>query len=125
MPWWLTPTFGDIKVEEVTVEDSLDHAGHYGDHVKEALKVKAPDPVEEIERPVQAQAEQVVGGDCFCLSSLADHEELGKDSHRLQIDGECPQDLRAHTFYALLILEMNNINAKIRLTKGTVCCHYG
>lgn len=85
--------FGDIKVEEVTVEDGLDQTGHNGDHVKEAFKVETPDPVEEIEGPIQAQAEQVVGGDRLRLASLADHEELRQDRHRLQVDRECPQDL--------------------------------
>lgn len=92
------PTFGDIKVEEVTVEDSLDHASHNSDHVEEALKVETPDPVEEIESSVQAQAEQVVGGDRLCLASLADHEELRQDCHRLQVDGECPKDLMTEKF---------------------------
>ena len=87
------PTFGDIKVEEVTVEDSLDHARHNGNHVKEALKVETPDPVEEVEGAIHAQAEQVVGGDCLRLASLADHEELRQDCHRLQVDGERPKDL--------------------------------
>lgn len=86
--------FGDIKVEEVTIEDSLDHTSHNGDQVKEAFKVETPDPVEEIKSPIQAQAEQVVGGDCLCLASLADHEELRQDCHRLQVDGERPQDLQ-------------------------------
>ena len=92
------PTFGDIKVEEVTVEDSLDHTGHYGDHVKEALKVETPDPVEEIQGPIQAQTEQVVGGDRFGLAGLADHKELRQDCHRLQVDGECPKDLMRERF---------------------------
>lgn len=74
-------TFGDIKVEEVTVEDSLDHTGHNGDQIKEVFKVVTPDPVEDIKGPVQTQAEQVVSGDRLCLPSLADHEELGQDCH--------------------------------------------
>lgn len=86
--------FGDIKVEEVTVEDSLDQTGHDGDQVKEAFKVETPDPVEEIEGPIHAQAEQVVGGDRLRLASLADHEQLRQDCHRLQVDGERPQDLQ-------------------------------
>lgn len=86
-------TFSDIKVEEVTVEDSLDHTSHDGNHVKEALEIETPDPVEEIEGPIQTQAEQVVGGDCLSLTSLADHEQLGQDCHSLQVDGERPQDL--------------------------------
>lgn len=92
------PTFGDIKVEEVTVEDSLDHTSHNGNQIKEAFKVETPDPVEDIEGPIKAQAEQVVGGDGLCLASLADHEELRQDSHRLQVDGERPQDLMKETF---------------------------
>lgn len=91
------PTFGDVKVEEVTVEDGLDHAGHNGDQVEEPFKVVTPDPVEDVERPIQAQAEQVVGGDGLSLASLTDHEELRQDRHRLQVDGERPQDLMADT----------------------------
>lgn len=91
------PTFGDVKVEEVTVKDGLDHAGHNGDQVEEPFKVVTPDPVEDVERPIQAQAEQVVGGDRLSLASLTDHEELRQDRHRLQVDGERPQDLMADT----------------------------
>lgn len=98
---WRKPTFSNIKVEEVTVEDSLDYTRHDGDHVKEALKVVTPDPVEKIEGPIQAQAEQVVGGDSLSLPGLADHEELGKDCHRLQVDGECPKDLKTDMIIVL------------------------
>lgn len=75
------PTFGDVKVEEVTVEDSLDHTSHDGDQIKEAFEVVTPDPVDDVEGPIQAQAEQVMGGDRLCLASLADHEELRQDCH--------------------------------------------
>ena len=34
-----------------------------------------------------------MGGDGLRLARLADHEELGQDGHRLQVDGERPQDL--------------------------------
>lgn len=34
-----------------------------------------------------------MSGDGLSLSSLADHEELWQDGHRLQIDGESPEDL--------------------------------
>lgn len=86
-------TFSDVQVEEVAVEDGLDHAGHHSNEVKEALEVEAPDPVDEIEGPVEAQEEQVVGGDGFRLPGLADHEQLRQDGHRLQVDGEGPQNL--------------------------------
>lgn len=32
-------------------------------------------------------------GDGLGFSGLADHEQLWKDGHRLQIDGKSPQDL--------------------------------
>lgn len=86
-------TFSDVQVEEVAVEDGLDHASHHSNEVEEALEVEAPDPVDEIERPVEAQEEQVVGGDGFRLPGLADHEQLRQDGHRLQVDGEGPQNL--------------------------------
>lgn len=50
-------TFSNVQVEEVAVQDSLDNASHNGNHVKEALEVEAPDPVEEIQGSVQAQEE--------------------------------------------------------------------
>ena len=86
-------TFGNVEIEEVTVQDGLDHTCHNGNHVKEALKVETPDPVEEVEGSIHAQEEQVVSGDGLRLTSLTDHEELGQDGHRLQVDGERPQDL--------------------------------
>lgn len=126
------PTFGDIKVEEVTVEDSLDHTGHNGDHVKEAFKVETPDPVEEIEGSIQAQAEQVMGGDRLCFTSLADHEELRQDCHRLQVDGERPQDLMTDAFRlkcaaAILIYfyKMNLTHTTVRFDNRTTCSHSG
>lgn len=86
--------FGNVQVEEVTVQDGLDDTSHNGNHVKESLEVETPDPVEEIKGTVHAQEEQIVGGDSLSLSSLANHEELGQDSHRLQVDGESPQDFQ-------------------------------
>ena len=54
----------------------------------------APDPVEEIERAVDAQRKQVVARDGLRLARLAHHEQLRQDGHRLQVDGESPEDLR-------------------------------
>lgn len=34
-----------------------------------------------------------MGGNGLGLSSFADHEELGQDGHRFQVDGEGPEDL--------------------------------
>lgn len=68
--------FRYVKVEEVAVKDRLNHACDDGDHVKEALKVEAPDPVDEVEGAVKPQEEQVVSSDGFRLARLTDHEEL-------------------------------------------------
>lgn len=86
-------TFCDIKVEEIAIQDGLDHSSHNGDHVKEALKVEPPDPVEEIKGTVDTQAEQIVGGDGLSLSGLTDQEQLRQDGHRLKVDGEGPHNL--------------------------------
>lgn len=85
--------FCDVQVEEVAVQNGLDNASHHSNEVKEALEVEAPDPVDEIQSAVEAQEEQVVGGDGLRLPCFADHEELGKDSHGFQVDGEGPQNL--------------------------------
>lgn len=86
-------TFCDVKVEEVTIENSLDDPSHDGDHVKEALEVEPPDPVEEVEGTIDPQTEQIVGSDGLRLARLANHKELRQDGHRLQVDGKGPQNL--------------------------------
>ena len=92
---------GDVEIEEVAVEDSLDHAGHDGDDVVECLVVVAEDPVEDVQTAVGAEGEQVVAGDRLGLPGLGDHEQLGQDGHTLQVDGEGPQDLH----HAELVVE--------------------
>lgn len=87
------PTFGDVEIEEITVEDGLYHPRNDSDLVIEILCVVAPDPVGNVESTVEAQEEKVVCRDGLCFPCLADHEELRKDSHRLQVDGEGPEDL--------------------------------
>lgn len=74
-------TFCHIKVEEVTIENSLDDPSHDGNHVKEALKVEPPDPVEEVEGAIDPQTEQIVGSDGLGLAGLANHKELRQDGH--------------------------------------------
>ena len=87
---------GDVEIEEVAVEHSLDHSGHDGDDVVEGLVVVAEDPVDDVEAAVTAEGEQVVAGDRLGLPRLGDHEQLGQDGDALQVDGEGPQDLH-HT----------------------------
>lgn len=52
-----------------------------------------PHPVGDVQGSVEAEEEQVVGGDGFRLARLGDHEELRHYGHRLQENGEGPQDL--------------------------------
>lgn len=81
IPPWLILTPGNVKVEEVTVENRLHHTGHHSNLVKEALGVVAPHPVGQVQGSVETQEEQVVGGDGLCLAGLGNHEELGQDGH--------------------------------------------
>lgn len=71
------------------------HPGNYSDLVIEILRVVAPDPVGNVESAVEAQEEKVVCRDGLCLPRLADHEELRKDSHGLQVDREGPEYLQS------------------------------
>lgn len=48
-------TFCYIQIEEITVEDCLNHPSNNGDHVKEALKVEPPHPVDEVQSSVESQ----------------------------------------------------------------------
>ena len=57
------------------------------------FNIVSVDPVENIESSVRAEGKEVVGRDGLGLASLLDHEQLGKDGHRLQVDGEGPEDL--------------------------------
>lgn len=85
-----------VDPEEVAVEDGLDEAGDDGDPVDlvvGALGEVAPDPVGDVEGAVEAQGEQVVGGDDLGLAGALQHEELRQDGHRLEPDGEGPRHL--------------------------------
>jgi len=86
-------TFGNVKVEEITVENGLNAAGNDGNRVEESLGVVAVDPVEYVEGTVAAECEQIMARDRLCLAGLRDHEQLWQYGNRLQVDGKCPQYL--------------------------------
>lgn len=73
--------FCDIQIEEIAVQNGLHNSSHYGDHVKEALKVEPPNPVDEVEGSVQSQEKQIMCGDGLGLSCFTDHEQLRQDRH--------------------------------------------
>lgn len=83
-PFWLSVkkklaalTFCYIQIEEVTVEDGLNHPSDNGNHVKEAFEVEPPYPVDEVKSSVESQEKQVVCGDGLSFTSLTDHKKLG------------------------------------------------
>ena len=65
------------------------------------LKIVSVDPVENVEPPVRSQGKEIVGGDGLGLTGLLHHEQLRQDGHRLQVDGERPQDFH----HAELVVE--------------------
>jgi len=89
---------GDVEIEEVTVKDCLNAAGHNCDDIVETFPVVPEDPVEDVESAVWSKGKQVVTGDRLSLSGLAHHEQLRKDRHRFQVDRKGPQDLHDRIF---------------------------
>jgi len=79
----IMPTFSDIEIEEVTVENSLNTASDDCNEVKEAFHVVAVDPVEYVESTVDAKCKQVVTCNCLSLASLAYHKQLRQNCYRL------------------------------------------
>lgn len=86
---------GIVDVEEVGVQNCLDDACNNGNWVVEAWHIKevAVDPVGNVQRPVCAEREQIVGCDCLCLAGSLQHKELWEDGDRFKPNGECPEDL--------------------------------
>lgn len=86
-----------VDIEKVRVEQSLNDAGHDGDRLEGSLEGGLGEvsvyPIRDIERPVQTQGKQIVRGDCVCLSSALQHEQLGQDCNRFQPNRERPKDL--------------------------------
>lgn len=87
-------TFGNVQVEKVTVQNSLDYARKDDNQIVVSLGEVPVDPVEQIQRPVAAQRKQVMAGDALRLARLRDEEQLRQNGHRLQVDGECPENLQ-------------------------------
>jgi len=51
------------------------------------------DPVGDVQSAVAAESEEIMGGDGLGLAGALEHEELRKNSYRLEPDGEGPQNL--------------------------------
>lgn len=53
-------TFGDIEVEEVAIQDSLNDTSYDSNPVLEVLAVIAVNPVEDVQGTVRAQSKQIM-----------------------------------------------------------------
>lgn len=76
----------NVKVEEIGVKNSLHNSGNDGNRVEKALGVVSINPVENVEESVGSEGKEVVGSDCFSVSSSGKHEELWHDSNSFKID---------------------------------------
>ncbi|KAH8246760.1 hypothetical protein KR038_008032 [Drosophila bunnanda] len=85
--------FGNVQVEEIAVKNGLDDSGKDRDEVVVRLHHVPVYPVEQVERTIRSQGEEVVAGDGLGLPGFAHQEQLRQNGHRLQIDGEGPQHL--------------------------------
>jgi len=85
--------FGDVEVEKVDVENSLDDSSNNSNWVEEALCVVSVDPVEDVKSAVHAQHEQVVACDGFRFPSFRHHEQLREDRTSLKVDRVSPENL--------------------------------
>jgi hypothetical protein len=61
--------------------------------LKKSLVEIAINPVQNVERPVNAERKEIMGRYGLRFSRPLQHEQLGKDCNALQPDGEGPQDL--------------------------------
>ena len=86
-------TFRDVQIEKVAIECRLDAAGDNGDQIEESVGVVAEDPVGNVQGTIGAQSEQIVRCDGLCFTSLANHEQLRQDGHRLKVNTERPENL--------------------------------
>ena len=60
--------FGNVQIEEVTVEDGLNTASNDGNDIIEAFKVVSVDPVENVKSTVRSKSKQIMAGDGLSLA---------------------------------------------------------
>ena len=88
---------GDCKVvEKIEVEDGLHDAGAELDPGRKVrLRVEAVHPVDNVQRAVGAKRGDVPAGDVLDRLVPLQQDQLRRDGHRLEVDGEGPGDLCA------------------------------
>lgn len=84
---------GIVDVEKVRIQNRLHSPRHprYGIHIP--LRKIPIQPVGDIQRPVDAEREEVVRRDGIGLAGTLQHKKLGEDGDGLEPDGEGPQHL--------------------------------
>lgn len=86
-----------VDVEEVRVQNRLNETSNNGNPVDLVLVGRlhqvSVDPVGNVQGAVATEGKEVVGGDGLGLASSLQHEQLGKNGHRLEPDGERPENL--------------------------------
>lgn len=86
-------SLGIIDVKKVRIQDRLHSPRHpwYGIHIP--LREIPVQPIRDVQRPVDAEREEVVRCDGIGLAGALQHEELREDGDGLEPDGEGPQHL--------------------------------
>lgn len=84
---------GDVKIEEIGIEDSLHNSGNDNDWIEIVLGVITVDPVEDVKSAVRAKSKQVVSSNDLSGTGGLEEEELWENSNSLQIDRESPEQL--------------------------------
>lgn len=79
-------TFGDVEIEEITIENSLYDSGDDGDDIEAIFIVVPVDPVKHVKASVGAERKQVVASNRLRLASLTDHKQLRQDGYSLQVN---------------------------------------
>lgn len=86
------PLRWSLTVEEIGVKTGLDDSRDDGDGIDRVLCKVPVDPVRDVQATVEAERKEVVGRNRLGFTCPLQHEELGQDSDRLEVDGERPED---------------------------------
>ena len=101
-----THSLGIIDVEKVRIQNRLQRPRHPGDLIHIALCKVSVQPVGDVERPVDAEREEVVRGDGVGFAGALEHEELWEDGDGFEPDGEGPEHLLCHTPSVIVSLHL-------------------
>lgn len=86
---------GVVDPEEVRVQDGLHDARNHRDRIEETRRLEiSPNPIRNIQRPVNPKCSQIMGRDRLRLAGPLQHEQLWQDCNRLQPYRKSPQYLR-------------------------------